>query len=214
MLAKKLTACCVRMAEQVWHLAHQRPPQLAVVRSTQCLAGTVALSRGIGLQVVVITGDNKLTAEAVCRSIGVFSKTEDVSSKSMTGMEFKKLPAAKQREMLMVRGCTQHHSSTFSGPWCWSAADSPDADVLRLPARQMCVPAAQQVLHGSVRVAGDAASPLRHGLRAGVCPLHNTYMIVVAMLLRGRCTQPAAGETAPPQAQAWAVSIRQVQHCQ
>ena len=61
----------------------------------------------------MITGDNKLTAEAVCRSIGVFSKTEDVSKKSITGMEFKRLPAAEQREMLMVRGCTQHHSNTF-----------------------------------------------------------------------------------------------------
>ena len=69
----------------------------------------MALSRGIALQVVVITGDNKLTAEAVCRSIGVFDKTEDVSSKSMTGMEFKKLPAAKQREMLMVRSCSASH---------------------------------------------------------------------------------------------------------
>eukprot|EP00891_Asterochloris_glomerata_P005322 jgi/Astpho2/5322/fgenesh1_pm.00075_%23_6_t len=68
------------------------------------VSGAIAACYKAGIKVVVITGDNKLTAEAVCRSIGVFSTTEDVSSKSMTGMEFKKLPAAKQREMLMGLG--------------------------------------------------------------------------------------------------------------
>lgn len=140
-------AYCVRIAEQVWHLACQRLPRLWGHK--EHLTSGCALwhsAGGIALQVVVITGDNKLTAEAVCRSIGVFSTTEDVSSKSMTGMEFKKLPAAKQREMLMVRGCSQHYSSTFQqdvpcpapGPWCLSAANSSDADVLRLHVGQMC----------------------------------------------------------------------------
>lgn len=37
---------------------------------------------------MVITGDNKNTAEAICREIGVFGSHEDISSKSLTGRDF------------------------------------------------------------------------------------------------------------------------------
>ena len=37
---------------------------------------------------MVITGDNKSTAEAICREIGVFEAGEDISSRSLTGKEF------------------------------------------------------------------------------------------------------------------------------
>ena len=41
---------------------------------------------------MVITGDNKETAEAICREIGVFNPHEDISSKSFTGKDFMALP--------------------------------------------------------------------------------------------------------------------------
>lgn len=37
---------------------------------------------------MVITGDNKNTAEAICREIGVFEPDEDISLKSLTGRDF------------------------------------------------------------------------------------------------------------------------------
>lgn len=40
----------------------------------------------------MITGDNKGTAEAICREIGVFAPDENISSKSFIGKDFMLLP--------------------------------------------------------------------------------------------------------------------------
>jgi P-type Ca2+ transporter type 2C len=51
---------------------------------------------------MVITGDNKETAEAICREIGVFSPDEDISSTSFTGKEF--MAYSDKKKLLRQQG--------------------------------------------------------------------------------------------------------------
>eukprot|EP00257_Ricinus_communis_P007160 XP_002523297.2 calcium-transporting ATPase, endoplasmic reticulum-type [Ricinus communis] len=60
--------------------------------------------RGAGIRIMVITGDNKSTAEAICKDIKLFYKDEDVRGRSFTGKEFIALSPSLQMEILSRPG--------------------------------------------------------------------------------------------------------------
>merc|ERR1712127_14919 len=70
------------------------PPRVEVYDSIQACYSA-------GIRVVVITGDNKNTAIAICRRIGVFGETENVDGLAYTGREFDALSKAEQSSAVL-----------------------------------------------------------------------------------------------------------------
>ncbi|KAL7422882.1 hypothetical protein Q5752_002179 [Cryptotrichosporon argae] len=75
----------------------------------------IAKCRSAGIRTIVITGDNKNTAETICREIGVFGRDEDLTGKSYTGRELDALTheqklEAVQRASLFSRTEPTHKS--------------------------------------------------------------------------------------------------------
>ncbi|XP_059844155.1 sarcoplasmic/endoplasmic reticulum calcium ATPase 2 [Hypanus sabinus] len=69
------------------------------------VATSIKMCRHAGIRVIMITGDNKGTAVAICRRIGIFSEREDVEKKAFTGREFDELPPAQQRDACLTARC-------------------------------------------------------------------------------------------------------------
>ncbi|XP_009075314.1 PREDICTED: sarcoplasmic/endoplasmic reticulum calcium ATPase 3, partial [Acanthisitta chloris] len=74
------------------------PPRKEVTTS-------IEMCRKAGIRVIMITGDNKGTAVAICRRISIFSETEDVSGKAYTGREFDELSPEAQRQACRNARC-------------------------------------------------------------------------------------------------------------
>lgn len=75
----------------------------------------VANCKAAGIRVICVTGDNKGTAEAICRRIGIFNADEDLTGKSYTGRELDELShqekiEAVQRASLFCRTEPGHKS--------------------------------------------------------------------------------------------------------
>ncbi|XP_012705863.2 ATPase sarcoplasmic/endoplasmic reticulum Ca2+ transporting 1, like isoform X1 [Fundulus heteroclitus] len=69
------------------------------------VTGSIVLCREAGIRVIMITGDNKGTAIAICRRIGIFTEEEDVTGKAYTGREFDDLPLTEQAEAVRRACC-------------------------------------------------------------------------------------------------------------
>ncbi|KAI8993311.1 SERCA-type calcium-translocating P-type ATPase [Pilobolus umbonatus] len=64
------------------------------------VAASILKCQTAGIRVIVITGDNKNTAESICRQIGVFEEDEDLTGKSYTGREFDALSQGEKLEVI------------------------------------------------------------------------------------------------------------------
>uniref|UniRef100_A0A9J7ZIM0 Calcium-transporting ATPase n=2 Tax=Cyprinus carpio TaxID=7962 RepID=A0A9J7ZIM0_CYPCA len=69
------------------------------------VAASIKLCRHAGIRVIMITGDNKGTAVAICRRIGIFSEDDDIDRMAFTGREFDDLSPHAQREAVMAARC-------------------------------------------------------------------------------------------------------------
>merc|ERR1711876_128548 len=67
------------------------PPRMEV-------APAIVLCKQAGIRVIMITGDNKNTAEAICKRIGIFQETESTEGKAYSGREFDDLSTSEQKQ--------------------------------------------------------------------------------------------------------------------
>merc|ERR1719284_259667 len=66
------------------------PPRMEV-------APAIVLCKQAGIRVIMITGDNKNTAEAICKRIGIFGEDESTDGNAFSGREFDDLSPSEQK---------------------------------------------------------------------------------------------------------------------
>uniref|UniRef100_A0A667YTA4 Calcium-transporting ATPase n=1 Tax=Myripristis murdjan TaxID=586833 RepID=A0A667YTA4_9TELE len=71
----------------------------------QEVAASIKLCRQAGIRVIMITGDNKGTAVAICRRIGILTEEDDIERMAFTGREFDDLTPYAQREAVTHARC-------------------------------------------------------------------------------------------------------------
>uniref|UniRef100_A0A3Q3IL52 Calcium-transporting ATPase n=1 Tax=Monopterus albus TaxID=43700 RepID=A0A3Q3IL52_MONAL len=71
----------------------------------QEVAASIELCRQAGIRVIMITGDNKGTAVAICHRIGILTEEDDVEHMAFTGREFDELSLQDQREAVTHARC-------------------------------------------------------------------------------------------------------------
>lgn len=71
----------------------------------QEVAASIMLCRQAGIRVIMITGDNKGTAVAICRRIGILTEDDDVEFMAFTGREFDELTPQAQRDAVTHARC-------------------------------------------------------------------------------------------------------------
>uniref|UniRef100_A0A671X5Q2 P-type Ca(2+) transporter n=1 Tax=Sparus aurata TaxID=8175 RepID=A0A671X5Q2_SPAAU len=71
----------------------------------QEVAASITLCRQAGIRVIMITGDNKGTAVAICRRIGILTEEDDVQHMAFTGREFDELSPSAQRDAVTHARC-------------------------------------------------------------------------------------------------------------
>ncbi|XP_038126086.1 sarcoplasmic/endoplasmic reticulum calcium ATPase 2 isoform X2 [Cyprinodon tularosa] len=71
----------------------------------QEVAASIKLCRQAGIRVIMITGDNKGTAVAICRRIGILMEDDDIEHMAFTGREFDELSPYAQREAVTKARC-------------------------------------------------------------------------------------------------------------
>lgn len=71
----------------------------------QEVAASIMLCRQAGIRVIMITGDNKGTAVAICRRIGILTEDDNVDFMAFTGREFDELSLQAQRDAVTHARC-------------------------------------------------------------------------------------------------------------